>query len=251
MDFFNNSKMAIYWWFTGFYLLSARLFFARYKYNAKRFQAELKITTYTSFYMGERDCWCVLEPTNVIIFFFKTCQFYCNTLIYSPFKIRACWPLPKTGGVSTQMYWPLSNKKGVSTDANVSCCQLTRYKSTCANPSSGDSAAEAAVRLQAKSLRSEGASIQRRCSARADQISECSYRSIFWTLTSIFGLFCLHRSTTGTYTSTVILFGIVWIVDFRGKPRQSSMTVGVCVWLINGHLSTVANHLQHITPHCK
>ena len=32
-------------------------------------------------------------------------------------------------------------------DANVSCCQLTRYKSTCANPSSGDSAAEAAVRL--------------------------------------------------------------------------------------------------------
>ena len=34
-------------------------------------------------------------------------------------------------------------------------------------PWGGDSAAEAAVRLQAKSLRSEGASIQRQCSAEA------------------------------------------------------------------------------------
>ena len=34
-------------------------------------------------------------------------------------------------------------------------------------PRGGDSAAEAAVRLQAKSLRSEGASIQRWCSAEA------------------------------------------------------------------------------------
>ena len=34
-------------------------------------------------------------------------------------------------------------------------------------PRGGDSAAKAAVRLQAKSLRSEGASIQCRCSARA------------------------------------------------------------------------------------
>ena len=34
-------------------------------------------------------------------------------------------------------------------------------------PQGGDSAAEAAVRLQAKSLRSEGASIQRQCSAEA------------------------------------------------------------------------------------
>ena len=35
------------------------------------------------------------------------------------------------------------------------------------SPRGGDSAAEAAVRLQAKSLRSEGASIQSMCSAKA------------------------------------------------------------------------------------
>ena len=75
-------------------------------------------------------------------------------------------------------------------------------------PRGGDSAAEAAVRLQAKSLRSEVPSIQGLGSARADYLSECSYRSIVWTHTSIFGHFCLHRSTIGTYTSTLILFGL-------------------------------------------
>ena len=76
------------------------------------------------------------------------------------------------------------------------------------SPRGRDSAAEAAVRLQAKSLRSEGASIQGLCSARADYLSECSYRSIIWTHTSNFGHFCLYRSTIGTYTSTLFLFGL-------------------------------------------
>ena len=53
----------------GFLFTLSPPFFARYKYNSKRFQAELKITTYTSFYMGERDCWRVLVRTNIMILF--------------------------------------------------------------------------------------------------------------------------------------------------------------------------------------
>ena len=115
-------------------------------------------------------------------------------------------------------------------------------------PQGGDSAAEAAVRLQAKSLRSEGASIQCSCNARVvlfvlftggwepnqSQISvnqfiiKCIVPNLSfkqqlrnrwfhnWLIIST-----LEHSWFPTSPST------------QAKPRQSSMTVGVCVMAIN------------------
>ena len=59
-----------------------------------------------------------------------------------------------------------------------------------------------------------------------------SYRSIFWTHTSIFGHFCSHRSTFWTYTSTLCRFKFLRKVNFceysDAKPRHFQDCRGLC-----------------------